>query len=332
MTQYFLFTVTDRSWKEHFSTGIAAINNPGHDEGNRQGNAQKQKAICELAGIKRGDLLFFYLQQEKRVMGLYEAVSEPFFDENPLVQGGFIDKNFPIRLAFKQKINFPIDLDMDEVWLIKDKGYFWSLQQQRGDTVGRHACISLTKEDGDLILKMFYEKNPIILQNGSITTAEHSSTNLPLDFKHEGSKLHYEAVLQAILLEDFKNGKHKEVFGDYDYFVPFFPTSSQKEIDILLFKHNERGELLWYSILELKQFSFTEEELNTVKNYEEWLVNSMAEGNIRKVHCIGIAHEFNEDVKEYIRGRIKYGQKKIKLIRYSFDSTNKTLSFQEEPL
>jgi len=57
-----------------------------------------------------------------------------------------------------QKINFINTLDMDEVWRIKDKGNFWSIQQQRGDTVGRHACISLTKQDGDHLLKMLYQK------------------------------------------------------------------------------------------------------------------------------------------------------------------------------
>jgi len=160
--QYFLFTVTNTSWKEHLSTGIAAINNPGHDPTNRQGNAQKQKALCELAGIKKGDILFFYLQQEKKVMGLYEAVSEPFLDTKPLIKKGFINKKFPIRVAFKQKVNFSIHLHMDEVWEIKDKGYFWSLQQQRGDTVGRLACVCLTKQDGEHLIRMFYEKNPVI--------------------------------------------------------------------------------------------------------------------------------------------------------------------------
>ncbi|MBM3250546.1 MAG: hypothetical protein FJZ09_06900, partial [Candidatus Omnitrophica bacterium] len=168
--QYFLFTVSDTSWKEHFATGIAAINNPGHDAENRQGNAQKQKALCELASIKNGDLLFFYLQQQKKVMGLYEATSCPFYDTSYLVSKGFINHKFPIRVAFKQKVNFSIPLDMDEVWGIKDRGYFWSLQQQRGDSVGRHACISLTKQDGDHLLRMLYEKNPIITSTAKIKT------------------------------------------------------------------------------------------------------------------------------------------------------------------
>lgn len=130
--QYFLFTVNEQSWPEHFKTGIAAINDPSTDPNNRQGNAQKQKALCELASVNTGDILFFYFQQKKEIIGVYEASSKPFFDTNPLVNGGFINQKFPIRVAFKQKINFPINLDMDEVWHSKDKGSFWSIQQQRG--------------------------------------------------------------------------------------------------------------------------------------------------------------------------------------------------------
>jgi len=329
--QYFLFTVSDESWKEHFATGIAAINDPGHDPNNRQGNAQRQKAFCELAGIKNGDLLFFYLQQQKKIMGLYEATSRPFYDTRCLVTNGFINRKFPIRVAFNQKINFPSSLGMDEVWNSKDKGFFWSLQQQRGDSVGRHACISLTKQDGDHLLRMLHEKNPVIPDITKIGTKTHSKRGLPYDFLHEGKKLHYEAVLQSILLEDFKQGKHKEIFGEYDYFVPFFPTSSQKEIDILLFKHDNKG-VLWYEILELKQHAFDQEELDKLMNYEDWVLNTLSDGNIRMVHSIGIANEFADDVKAYIKGRMGYGGRKIRLIKYSFHAERKVLSLTEETL
>ncbi len=328
--QYFLFTVNEQSWQEHISTGIAAINDPGHDSKNRQGNAQKQKALCEVAHINIGDLIFFYYQQEKRIMGLYEAVSNPFYDSTPLIEGGYIDYKFPIRVAFRQIRNFENDLDMREVWYSKDKGTFWSIQQQRGDSIGRHACISLTKKDGEHLLKMFYEKNPIIKNNININQKLYNNANLPFDFRCIGNKLHYEAVLQGRLLQDFRVGKHKNILGDYDYCVPFFPTSSQEEIDILLFKHDDTN-VIWYEILELKQSTFTIEELNKLMRYEEWLIQSLSL-NSRNVHSIAIAHEYNEDVKNYIRGRISYGGKKIRLIKYSFDKSNQSLVLEEESL
>lgn len=326
--QYFLFTVNEQSWHEHISTGIAAINDPSHDSSNPQGNAQKQKALCEVAHINIGDLLFFYYQKEKRIIGLFEAISNPFYDTTPLIVGGYIDYKFPIRVHFRQKINFENNLDMSEVWYSKDKGSFWSIQQQRGDSVGRHACISLTKKDGENLIKMFYEKNPIIAKN--INRRIHNNTNLPFDFRCTGSKLHYEAVLQGKLLQDFRIGSHTKIFGDYDYCVPFFPTSSQEEIDILLFKH-DRDNVVWYEILELKQSTFTIEELNKLMRYEEWVIQSLSL-NSRNVHAIAIAHDYDDDVKDHIRGRMKYGGKKIRLLKYSFNNVNQSLVLEEESI
>jgi hypothetical protein len=326
--QYFLFTVTEQSWREHFQTGIAAINDPGHNLSNRQGNAKRQAAMCELVGIKKGDIFFFYFQQRKKIMGVYEAVSEPFFDKKELVKKGFIDKKFPIRVAFKQKINFPVDLEMDEIWEIKDKGYFWSIQQQRGDTVGRHACISLTKQDGERILKMFFEKNPVISKPVKIKNNKYSNKKLPFDCANHRNELHYEATLQGILLDGLKKGEYKQIFGEYDYFVPFFPTSSQREIDILLFRHGPNG-VIWYEILELKQGAFEKRELDKLMNYEKWVSNSLAL-NSRMVHAIGIANKFNNEVKAYIKGRVSYGGKAIRLIKYSFDKKKSNITLKEE--
>jgi len=144
--QYFLFTVNEQSWQEHISTGIAAINDPGHDSKNRQGNAQKQKALCEVAHINIGDLIFFYYQQEKRIMGLYEAVSNPFYDSTPLIEGGYIDYKFPIRVAFRQIRNFENDLDMREVWYSKIKAHFGQFNSREAIVLGGMLVYPLQKK------------------------------------------------------------------------------------------------------------------------------------------------------------------------------------------
>lgn len=328
--QYFLFTVSTESWKEHFATGIAAINDPGVDPGSTHGNAKRQSAMCELAGIRKGDCLFFYLQQEKKIMGLYEVHSDAFFDTRNLISGKrcFINKKFAIRVEFVQKINFVNNLDMDEVWRIKDKGSFWSVQQQRGDVVGRHACIALTRQDGEHLLKMLYQKNPIIPSNSKIKIGKHSRKALKFDLTHYGTQLHYEASLQGLLLNDLKQGKHKDIFGDYNYFVPFMPTSSQKEIDILLIKHNNGNEIIWYQVLELKQSTFSIDELDKLMNYENWTINALANNNERLVHSVGIAHDFDQDAIDYISNRQRYGGKKIRLIKYSYKTKRNELTFE----
>jgi len=326
--QYFLFTVSRQSWTEHFATGIAAINDPGHNPANRQGTAQRQGAMCELIGINRGDLFFFYVQGEKKIKALYEANSAPFFDTSNLVTNGFIDNRFSLRIEFQNKINFPIEIDMDEIWHLKDKGLFWSIQQQKGDAIGNHACLALTKKDGDFLLKMFYEKNPIVNPVASINIQTHNNQPLTFDLRHNGNCLHYEKAFQGLFLNDLKQGLHKDILGDYDYFVPFFPTSSQKEIDIMLIKHNANGDVVWYSILELKASTFSTNELDKLMNYESWAINAIANGNSRMIHSIGIANNFNQNVIDYVATRLNYINKKVRLISYSFNSANNQLIFQ----
>jgi hypothetical protein len=326
--QYFLFTVSEQSWQEHFATGIAAINDPGHDPANRQGTAQRQGAMCELIGIKPGDLFFFYVQGKKKIKALYEANSAPFFDTSNLLPNGFIDYRFSLRIEFQNKINFPNDIDMDEIWHLKDMGLFWSIQQQKGDAIGNHACLSLTKKDGDYLLKMFYEKNPIVNPVVQINIQNHNNQPLTFDLRHNGNSLHYEKALQGLLLNDLKQGLHKDVLGDYDYFVPFFPTSSQKEIDIMLIKHDANGDVVWYTILELKANTFSINELDKLMNYESWAINAIANGNSRMVHSIGIANKFDKKVINYVKRRLKYINKKVRLITYSFNSANNQLIFE----
>ncbi|MCD4761744.1 EVE domain-containing protein [bacterium] len=327
--QYYLFTVDEKSWSEHRSTGIAAINDPGHNPLNRQGNAQRQAAMCELAGIKKGDLLFFYLQQKKQIMGLYEAKSKPFYDTGQLVKNGFIDNKFPFRIEFKQKVDFQNNLDMDEIWRLKDKGNFWSIQQQRGSTVGRHACISLMKKDGAQILKMLYQKNPVLNKPIQITIPKHNNANLPFDLRNSRNKLHYEAVLQALLIKNIRSGKHKNIFGKYKYVVNYMPTSYQTEIDILLNNYTDDNEIIWYQILELKKEKFTVTELNVLMKYEDWAINALANDNARLVHSVGIANSFSDEVLEYIKNRTIYGGKKIKLVKYTYNNTHNSINLRE---
>lgn len=328
--QYYLFTVNSTSWNEHINTGIAAINNPASDSENRQGNSKKQAAMCELIGIKKGDCLFFYLQGEKKIMGLFKSNSEPFFDDCKLLgKSSFINEKYSLRLEFKIKKFYENTLDMDEIWKLKDKGNFWSIQQQRGDAIGRHACLTLTKHDGEKLIKMFNEKNPIDLKKTDITIKNHKNTPLNFDLTYYDDMLHYEAALQGLILSDLKKGRHKEVFGDYDYYIPFFPTSSQREIDILVLKHNNQNEVLWYQIIELKQNQFSLIELNKLMLYEQWVINTLAYSNERAVHAIGIANNFSDEVIDYIKGREVYGLKKIRLIKYSYNYKNKSLKFEQ---
>ena len=58
-----VFTVSEESWREHSQTGIAAINDPYASSQSPQIYATRQKVMTELAGIRPGDRLYYYIQK-----------------------------------------------------------------------------------------------------------------------------------------------------------------------------------------------------------------------------------------------------------------------------
>ena len=151
-----VFFVNDSSWAEHNRVGIAAINDPGAGQ-SPQANSGRQKAIAEIAGITKGDWIFFRLgrsagQHPTQIVGLFRATSEPYFDVNPLFLGAqVVDQRLPLRVEFDCLRNYPNPVDIEHLWLSKERGSLWTIQQARGDVIGRHACVSITTDEADLI-------------------------------------------------------------------------------------------------------------------------------------------------------------------------------------
>ncbi len=105
MTRYFTFIVNDDTWSEHDRVGIAGINDPGIDD-NKQANANRQKAIAEISGIREGDVFFFNCMRSPshppQILGIYEAASRPYFDTKPLYPGAIhVHDRISLRIEFR---------------------------------------------------------------------------------------------------------------------------------------------------------------------------------------------------------------------------------------
>jgi len=335
MGKYRIFIVDDNTWEEHLKVGVAAINDPVFTHpNNRNANSSRQSAMAEISGIRAEDILFFNrmgsASHPPEILGLYKAKSSPYFDNQPLYPGArHVKDNLPFRVEFDCLLNCPNPINIDEIWALKEEGKIWTIQQSRGDAVGVHACIGITRMEGKLLEKLLKTNNIVFNSPANFTRAQINKTPLPLDLRTDRKgNLHYEAVLLALLLEDFANGKHRDIFGDYDDFVPFVPMSSRKEIDILLLKYDE-DDILWYQILELKADSFTMLELQRLIDYEKWLSRTRAK-NALQVYSIALAFNFDDQVKRFVRGRQQYKDRPIRLIKYSWDSNTFSLTLSEE--
>src|SRR3974390_634576 len=95
-----VFFVSDASWTEHNTVGIAGINDPAATP-SRHANSNRQKAIAEIAGISPGDRIFFRLggseNHPTQIVGLFQATSDPYFDVNPVFPGAqVVGQNLPL--------------------------------------------------------------------------------------------------------------------------------------------------------------------------------------------------------------------------------------------
>lgn len=66
-----------------------------------------------------------------------------YFQKQKYVRGNL---PFSFRLKFKCINNYVNPIHIDEIWALRDKGKIWTIQQSRGDAVGVHACIGISKK------------------------------------------------------------------------------------------------------------------------------------------------------------------------------------------
>jgi EVE domain len=339
-----VFFVTDKSWVEHNTVGIAAINDPGA-EGGRHANSGRQKAIAELAGIRPGDRIFFKVgrsdQHPPRIVGLYRATSEPYFDTSFLFSGAeVVDDSLALRVEFECVKNYPNPIDIEHLWLSKERGGLWTIQQARGDVLGRHACASIANDEADLIIRLLEANNPVCkppvnysAQRAAVGLKKIKKSGLPIDYSESSrprkptpGRLHYEASLESILIEELCGGLHRDLFGDFTEVIPFVSTGAQTELDILLSKY-DGDKLLWHQVVELKAHTFSEEELRKVIDYEKWILNIRCE-NVLQIHSVGIGYDFAKEVAAFVKDREKYKDRPIRLIRYQYDTTARQLKLE----
>src|SRR5262249_14125209 len=133
-----------------------------------------------------------------QIVGLFRASSEPYFDPNPLFPGAQrVDHRLSLRVEFDCLRNYPNPVDIEHLWLSKERGSLWTIQQARGDVIGRHACVSIF---GISTIK----------KNLPIDVTESSRPRSPTP-----GRLHYEASLESILMQELCGGLHRDLFGDF---------------------------------------------------------------------------------------------------------------------
>lgn len=342
-----MLTVSEKTWPEHLKAGIAAINEAMVKQDKKKYKKGeiiigiRQAIMAEFSGIRTGDKIFFYMRGSKDILGLYEATTEPFFDKKLLFKGSKeINEEFPFRVGFKQIINFKNNINQEDIWEARDKGKIWTRQQSRGDAIGKHACVVLTKEEGVYIVHLFRERNlnedfKLI----KVPKPPKKRRELPIDLRMDEIKkekvicIHYEDAFKTLLIKELCEGKHKDIFGGFDDVLQNVPTSSGKEIDILLIKYDRFG-IVRYIILELKAGKFflnkkNQENMRQLVDYGDWLIKVRENANTNNVHLFAVASCFEQKITDYVKLKKENDEKGIKLIKYQFNQKKNQITLQD---
>jgi hypothetical protein len=133
-------------------------------------------------------------------------------------------------------------------------------------------------------------------------------------------------------MQSFTRGRFKELIGDYRDFLNYVPTSFNKVMDIFLThvtKIDSVDILHKFTCMELKTGLVSENDLNQIVMYENWLTRKLADGDSEMVQSILVGYDFDSAVLEYVKKRKFIEERTVRLIRYRVNSQGDDLILEE---
>ncbi len=269
--------------------------------------------VASFQAIKPGDFIFFYVRNIG-VYGLWKATSFPFFDV-----GGFLSDKYPYRICFEPLIRqFPRPIALSDILDLQDKGKIWTFDLGAMRLKNHNP---ITADEGKELIRLLLRNNPVFQSVTQIAEPYlRSNTELPLSLATDSKgRIRYEGYLNAWFMKSFVDSKLKELIGEYRDFLNYVPTSFNKVMDIFLTHvtsvdgvdvlHN-------FTCIELKTGICTEEALNQIIKYENWLVRKLAGGDNEMVQSMLVGFDFQDKVLEYVNKRKLIEEKTVRLLKY----------------
>jgi hypothetical protein len=288
------------------------------------------EVISGFAGIKVGDFAFFYVKN-KGIYGLWKIISEPFYDTTPIWNDPIM--LYPYRVCLEPTVRiFSIPVGMADVLDLRDKGKIWTFDLGAITKKSHHP---ITTDEGKEIIRLLLRNNPIYAKPDIIPQPylPSKSDPLPLSLQCDSSgRLRYEGFLNAWFMRAFARGRLKELIGEYRDFLNYVPTSFNKVMDIFLTHVTtiDSVDILHkFTCMELKTHKITEDDLNQIIKYENWLVRKLADGDSEMVQSILVGFDFDEKVIDYWRKRRTIEEKTVRLIKYKVEPKINDLNLEE---
>ena len=304
--------------------GIYSIGSPKSEQMNSE-------VIAGFAGIKIGDFVFIYVKNVG-VYGLWKVICDAFYDDKPVWNNP--SQTFPYRICFVPVVReFSNPIALSDVLDLRDKGKIWTFDLATFTKKSHHP---ITIDEGKELIRLLLRNNPIYIPTKPTPNPYMPKVKRPLPIRLDCNKrglLLYEGYLNAWFMRAFAEGRLKEAIGDYSDFINHVPTSFNKVMDIFLthVTNIDGVDILHkFTCLELKTGTVTEEDLNQIIMYENWLIRKLAQGDSQMVQSILVGFDFDEKVLSYRDKRRVIEEKVVRLLRYRVDKEKHDITLHEK--
>ena len=302
-----------------------------YSTGSPKSEQMNSEVIAGFAGIKIDDFVFLYVKNVG-LYGLWKVICDPFYDDKPVWNDP--KQTFPYRICFAPVVReFSRPVALSDVLDLRDKGKIWTFDLGAFTRKSHHP---ITTDEGKELIRLLLRNNPIYAPTKPIPNPYLPEARRPLPIRLDCAKkgrLIYEGYLNAWFMQAFAHGRLKGIIGDYSDFINHVPTSFNKIMDIFLthVTNVDGVDILHkFTCIELKTGTITEEDLNQIIMYENWLMRKLAQGDSQMVQSILVGFEFDEKVLSYRDKRCAIEEKTVRLLKYRVDQEKQDITLEEE--
>ncbi len=312
-----IFVLDETNYKICIKKGLVGLPEAKTDSRNQK--SINDALISRLAIIKDRDYVLFYITGLKELRGIWKAEGAAFYDQTTVWE----DKIYPFRFRLSStEFSFERPLGLHDIYDLQNMGKIWTFALKRAS--GTNAMFSISDGEFQILLQEYLKINPFTIRKNIIMEP------YPVKAANLWKQLHrtndsrpcYEATLMAILLHDFVNGRHQDIFGNYTDYLSYVPTNLDTEMDILLMFGNPHNplQIMSYDVIEVKLDRFDGNALHQLIGYESWFAQKKVQGDLNMVRTTAIAARFDVDVVDYVQKRKQYEGKEIKLLKYQVNA------------
>lgn len=308
-----IFVLDEVNYKICIKRGLVGLPEAKADSKNRK--SVNDALLSRLAIMNDGDNVLFYITGLKELRGIWKADGVAFYDEAIV----WDDKIYPFRFRLSStEFSFDKPLRLHDIYDLQNMGKIWTFALNRAS--GTNAMFSISDNEFQILLQEYLKINPFTIRKNIVMEPYPVKPANLWEQIHrtKDGKPSYEATLMAMLLHDFVNAKHQDIFGNYTDYLSYVPTNLGTEIDILLMFGNPQTPLqtMSYDVIEVKLDRFDGKALHQLIGYESWFIQKKVQGDLNMVRTTAIASRFDDNVIDYIQKRKQYEGKEIKLLKY----------------